>query len=51
MARGGEFVRRRVEAGDPNFVKMWNDLGGAERFERRRRWWAAERTRFAHALE
>jgi hypothetical protein len=51
MARGGEFLRRRVEAGDPNFVKMWNDLGGAERFERRRRWWAAERTRFAHALE
>jgi hypothetical protein len=51
MARGGEFVRRRVEAGDPNFVKMWNDLGGAERFGRRRRWWATERARFASALE
>ncbi|MDQ1383752.1 MAG: hypothetical protein QOG65_1131 [Actinomycetota bacterium] len=50
MAQGGEFVRRRVEAGDPNFVKMWNDLGGGERFERRRRWWEAERGRFAGAL-
>jgi hypothetical protein len=25
MARGGEFVRRRVEAGDPNFISMWNE--------------------------
>jgi hypothetical protein len=49
MARGGEFVRRRVEAGDPNFVKMWNEMGGAERFDRRRRWWAGERDRFAAA--
>jgi hypothetical protein len=48
--RGGEFVRRRVEAGDPNFVAMWNDMGGAERFARRRRWWTEHRDRFAHAL-
>jgi hypothetical protein len=51
MERGGEFVRRRVEAGDPNFVKMWNELGGAERPARRRRWWRSERVRFATALE
>lgn len=50
MARGGEFVRRRVAAGDPNFIAMWNDMGGAERFDRRRRWWEAERPRFAAAL-
>jgi len=50
MARGGEFVRRRVDAGDPNFVRMWNDMGGAERFDRRRRWWDAEQGRFARAL-
>jgi hypothetical protein len=50
MERGGEFVRRRVEAGDPNFVKMWNELGGAERPARRRRWWSAERARFASAM-
>jgi thiamine kinase-like enzyme len=50
IAGGGEFVRRRVEAGDPNFVAMWNDMGGAERFDRRRRWWDAERPRFVAAL-
>ena len=37
LVRGGEFVRRKVEAGDPNFIKMWNELGGMERFDRRRR--------------
>ncbi|HEY1917276.1 MAG TPA: phosphotransferase [Streptosporangiaceae bacterium] len=49
IARGGEFVRRRVEAGDPNFIAMWEAMGGGERFDRRRRWWAAERQRFAAA--
>jgi hypothetical protein len=47
---GGEFVRRRVAAGDPNFIAMWHDMGGAERFDRRQRWWDAERHRFAAAL-
>jgi thiamine kinase-like enzyme len=50
MARGGEFVRRRVEAGDPNFIVMWNEMGGMERFDRRRSWWTAARTEFAAAL-
>ncbi len=50
VARGGEFVRRRVEAGDPNFISMWNAMGGMERFDRRRRWWAAQRETFAAAL-
>jgi hypothetical protein len=50
IARGGEFVRRRVEAGDAGFVKMWNDMGGAERFDRRRRWWAGQQDGFARAL-
>jgi hypothetical protein len=39
IGRGGAFVRRRVEAGDPNFIEMWDAIGGAERFDRRRRWW------------
>ena len=47
---GGEFVRRRVDAGDPNFIKMWNDMGGAERFDRRRRWWGEHRQDFVTAL-
>jgi hypothetical protein len=50
MARGGEFVRRRVESGDPNFIAMWNDMGGMERFDRRRRWWDEHRPRFVDAL-
>lgn len=50
IARGGEFVRRRVEAGDPNFVAMWNNMGGMERFDRRRRWWAERQERFVSAL-
>jgi hypothetical protein len=50
VARGGEFVRRRVEAGDPNFISMWNAMGGKERFDRRRRWWAGQHRGFAAAL-
>jgi thiamine kinase-like enzyme len=50
IARGGEFVRRRVEAGDPNFTAMWEAMGGIERFDRRRRWWAARRQDFDAAL-
>ena len=47
---GGAFVRRRVEAGDPGFVKMWEEMGGAERFDRRRRWWGGQRPAFEAAL-
>jgi len=51
IARGGEFVRRRAEAGDPGFVKMWTEIGGMERFDRRRRrWWADALPHFEAAL-
>lgn len=50
IARGGELVRRRAEAGDPGFVQMWSEIGGMERFDRRRRWWADRRNSFAAAL-
>jgi hypothetical protein len=50
IARGGEFVRRHVELGEPGFVAMWAEMGGMERFDRRRRWWDEHRGRFAHAL-
>ncbi len=50
IARGGEFVRRRVEAGDPNFTAMWADIGGMARFDRRRAWWGASRQQFAAAM-
>jgi hypothetical protein len=50
IARGGIFVRRRVEAGDPNFIKMWNEMGGAERYDRRERWWDRQRDAFVQAM-
>jgi hypothetical protein len=43
-------VRRHVEAGDPNAVALWNEIGGAERYARRRRWWASHVSDFATAL-
>lgn len=50
IASGGEFVRRRVEAGDANFIAMWDAMGGVERFDRRRAWWVEQRDAFAAAL-
>jgi thiamine kinase-like enzyme len=50
IARGGQFVRRRVEAGDPNFVAMWNAMGGMERFDRRRRWFDEHIEQFSRAM-
>ena len=50
IARGGEFVLRHVEAGEPGFVEMWNSMGGMERFDRRRAWWAGSRSEFAAAM-
>ncbi|CAN5441142.1 hypothetical protein BH10ACT2_BH10ACT2_21270 [soil metagenome] len=50
IERGGQFVLRRVEAGDPNFIAMWNGMGGMARFDRRRDWWAATRPQFESAM-
>lgn len=50
IASGGQFVLRRVEAGDPNFMAMWDEMGGMERYDRRRRWWSGARPMFAVAM-
>lgn len=50
LRRGGEFLLRRVAAGDPNFTRMWNAAGGMTRFDRRRAWWATTRSLFDAAL-
>lgn len=50
IAAGGEFVRRHAEAGEPGFVQMWAEIGGMERFDRRRRWWATARRQFEETL-
>ncbi len=50
MQKGGEFIRRRVSAGDQNFIRMLDQMGGMERYDRRRRWWEAARADFVAAL-
>jgi len=50
MARGGEFVRRRVERGEPAFVEMWGKMGGQARYNRRRDWFTKNRSRFVEIL-
>ena len=50
IARGGEFVLRRVEAGEASFIEMWNSMGGMARFDRRRAWWAEARPQFDVAM-
>jgi aminoglycoside phosphotransferase (APT) family kinase protein len=50
IERSGQWVLSKVDAGDPNFTKMWNELGGMERHTRRRQWWSTNRTRVATAL-
>lgn len=50
MAHGGAFVRRHAEAGEPGFVAMWDEMGGMERYDRRSRWWATNRSAFVRSL-
>ncbi len=50
VARGGEFVKRHVDAGEQSFTLMWEWMGGQERWDRRRRWWAGSRGQFVDAL-
>lgn len=50
MESGGSFVQRRVEAGDANFIRMLDEMGGMERYERRCQWWRASRETFVLAL-
>jgi len=50
MDRGEDFVRRRVAAGDLNFIRMLQEMGGIERYARRRRWWEGRRKEFVAAL-
>ena len=47
---GGWFVKRRVDAGDAAFTRMWDETGGAERYDRRRDWFEAHRRHFLDEL-
>ncbi len=50
MRGGGAFVQRRVDAGDANFRRLLEEMGGMERYERRMRWWEASRDSFVATL-
>ena len=50
MESGGSFVQRRVEAGDPNFIRMLEEMAGMERYDCRLRWWQASRETFVRAI-
>ncbi len=50
IVRGGEFVLRRVAAGDVNFIAMWAEMGGMTRYDDRRAWWTASRPLFDAAM-
>jgi hypothetical protein len=50
VERGGSWVKGKVDAGHPAFVEMWNQIGGMERFDRRRRWFAARREQLAATM-
>jgi hypothetical protein len=50
IARGGEFLQRRLDEGDAAFVAMVAATGGMARYDRRRAWFALHRERVADAL-
>lgn len=50
IARGGLFVQRQVERGDPNFIAMWEQLGGMATFDARRAWFAEREPEIRRAL-
>jgi len=47
---GNDFVRRRVEAGEPGFVAMWDARGGAEWFDGVTAWMEGQRSLWLDAL-
>lgn len=47
---GNEFVRGRVEAGEPGFVAMWEGRGGAEWFDGVTAWMEGQRSLWLQAL-
>jgi aminoglycoside phosphotransferase (APT) family kinase protein len=50
VQRGGQFLQRRLDEGDPAFIAMVATTGGMAKFDRRRAWFAAHRERLADAL-
>jgi len=50
VARGGGFLQRRIDRGEEAFLAMRDQMGGMERYDRRREWFAAHRERFLESV-
>jgi len=50
MQRARDFIEGRAQRGELAFVLVYEVMGGAERFDRRVRWWDAHRDTFADVL-
>jgi hypothetical protein len=49
--QGQDWVRSKVEAGEPSFVAMWNDFGMADRQSADRTWLTGNKARIAAAFD
>jgi hypothetical protein len=47
---GGAFLQRRIDRNEEAFLAMCEEMGGMERFDRRRAWFAANRSRFIDSI-
>jgi hypothetical protein len=47
---GGDFLQRRIDRGEQAFITMVADMGGMERYDRRREWFTAHRERFVESV-
>lgn len=51
ILHGGQFLQCRLDEGNEDFIKMVAETGGMAKFDRRRAWFAAQRERFAEAMD
>ncbi len=51
IERSGTFVQKRVAAGEPAFIAMWEATGGQARYDERREWLAEARAGLLAALD
>jgi hypothetical protein len=50
VAEGGAFLQRRIDRQEKAFLALRDEYGGMERFDRRRAWFEANRTRFIDSI-
>jgi len=50
VAAGGAFLQRHVDRGEIAFLAMRDAMGGMERYDRRRAWFAANRDRLSESV-